>query len=43
MGYIGWIDTYEGNPDPALVHRVDSQVVLELLSLGAILYCKVRQ
>jgi amidase len=41
MGYIGWIDTYEGNPDPKLVYNVDSQIVSELLSLGAILYCKV--
>lgn len=40
MGYIGWIDTYEGRTDKALVHRVDSQLVSELLSLGAVLYCK---
>jgi len=40
MGYIGWIDTYEGKKDEALVHRVNSQVVSELLSLGAVLYCK---
>jgi amidase len=41
MGYVGWIDTHEGNPDPKLVHNVNSQIVSELLSLGAILYCKV--
>lgn len=41
MGYIGWLDTFEGNPDPMLVHNVDSQIVPELISLGAILYCKV--
>ncbi|KAE8154450.1 amidase signature domain-containing protein [Aspergillus avenaceus] len=40
MGYIGWIDTYEGNPDPNLVFNVNSQVVTELLALGAVLYCK---
>jgi amidase len=40
MGYIGWINTYEGNKDEALVHKVNSQVVSELLSLGAVLYCK---
>ena len=42
MGYVGWIDTYEGSQDPAKVHNIDSQIVKELLSLGAVLYCKVR-
>ena len=42
MGYVGWIGTYEGSKDPAKVHKVDSQIVKELLSLGAVLYCKVR-
>lgn len=41
MGYVGWIGTYEGSQDPAKVHRVNSQVVEELLSLGAVLFCKV--
>lgn len=41
MGYVGWIDTYEGDKDSAKVHNVDSQIVKELLSLGAVLYCKV--
>ncbi|KAF8421819.1 amidase signature domain-containing protein [Tirmania nivea] len=40
MGYIGWIDTYEGSKDPEKVHLVESQIVKELLSLGAVLYCK---
>ncbi|KAK4548332.1 hypothetical protein LTR36_010202 [Oleoguttula mirabilis] len=40
MGYVGWIYTHEGSKDPKLVHNVDSQVVSELLSLGAVLYCK---
>jgi len=40
MGYIGWIDTYEGSKNPTLVHQVDSQVVAELKGLGAVLYCK---
>ncbi|KAL8654303.1 MAG: hypothetical protein Q9210_001584 [Variospora velana] len=40
MGYVGWIGTHEGSPDPARVHRIDSQVVTELLSLGAVLFCK---
>jgi hypothetical protein len=41
MGYVGWIDTYEGSRDPNKVHNVESQVVNELLSEGAVLYCKV--
>ncbi|KAL8725200.1 MAG: hypothetical protein Q9166_007508 [cf. Caloplaca sp. 2 TL-2023] len=41
MGYVGWIGTYEGDQDPAKVHQISSQVVDELLSLGAVLYCKV--
>jgi amidase len=40
MGYVGWIDTYEGNKDEKLVHQVNSQIVSELLDQGAILYCK---
>ena len=41
MGYVGWIGTYEGSRDPAKVHKINSQLVEELLSLGAVLYCKV--
>ena len=41
MGYVGWVGTYEGDKDPNKVHKVNSQVVEELLSLGAVLYCKV--
>ncbi len=41
MGYVGWVGTYEGDPNPAKVHKIDSQVVKELVSLGAVLYCKV--
>lgn len=40
MGYVGWIGTYEGNRDPDLVHKVDSETVNELKGLGAVLYCK---
>ncbi|KAK0386104.1 hypothetical protein NLU13_5941 [Sarocladium strictum] len=40
MGFIGWINTYEGSKDPAKVHKVESQVVSELLLLGAVIYCK---
>ncbi|KAL8808789.1 MAG: hypothetical protein Q9223_005985 [Gallowayella weberi] len=35
MGYVGWIGTYEGSNDPNKVHKVNSQIVKELLSLGA--------
>ena len=41
MGYVGWIGSYEGDRSPDKVKRVESQIVEELLSLGAILYCKV--
>ena len=40
MGYIGWINTFEGHSDSKRVHKVESQVVSELLSLGTIVYCK---
>lgn len=41
MGYVGWTNTYEGDKDSPKVHNVDSQIVKELLSLGAVLHCKV--
>ena len=41
MGYVGWIGTHEGDKDPNKVHKVNSQIVEELLSWGAVLYCKV--
>lgn len=40
MGYIGWIGNNMGIRDPSQVHEVDSQITTELLSLGAVLYCK---
>ncbi|KAF3482023.1 general amidase [Arthroderma uncinatum] len=40
MGYVGWIDSYEGEKSSDNVHNVDSQLVTDLLSLGAVLYCK---
>ncbi|KAM3518196.1 hypothetical protein MY4038_010156 [Beauveria bassiana] len=40
MGYIGWIDTFEGDTDPKQVHKVESQAVSELLLQGAVVYCK---
>ncbi|KAL6720353.1 hypothetical protein ACLMJK_002274 [Lecanora helva] len=41
MGYVGWIDTYEGGSDPDKVHKTNSLVVDDLLELGAVLYCKL--
>lgn len=41
MGYVGWIGSYEGDKNPEKVHKVESQIIEELLSLGAVLYCKV--
>jgi amidase len=40
MGYVGWIDTYEGHLDPKKVHKVESQIVSDLCSEGAVIYCK---
>ncbi len=40
MGYVGWIDTYEGHLDPKKVHNVESQAVSELYLHGAVIYCK---
>ncbi|KAK2867973.1 hypothetical protein FQN49_003291 [Arthroderma sp. PD_2] len=40
MGYVGWIDTYEGDKNSDKVHKVDSPIVTDLLSLGAVLFCK---
>ncbi|RTE76518.1 hypothetical protein BHE90_008999 [Fusarium euwallaceae] len=40
MGYIGWIGSNLGISDPKQGHQVESQIVTELLSLGAVLFCK---
>ncbi|KAI0528190.1 amidase signature domain-containing protein [Xylaria bambusicola] len=40
MGYIGWIGSNLGISDPKQVHQIESQITTELLSLGAVLYCK---
>lgn len=40
MGYVGWIGSNLGIKDPTQAHQVQSQVTAELLSLGAVLYCK---
>ncbi|KAK3371231.1 amidase signature domain-containing protein [Lasiosphaeria ovina] len=40
MGYVGWIGSNLGIKDPNLSHQVESQITAELLSLGAVLFCK---
>ncbi|KAF4948536.1 hypothetical protein FSARC_13708 [Fusarium sarcochroum] len=40
MGYVGWIGSNLGISDPDKAHKVESQIVKELLSLGAVLFCK---
>ncbi|KAI3329205.1 amidase [Xylariaceae sp. AK1471] len=40
MGYVGWIGSNFGIKNPDQIHKVESQITSELLSLGAILYCK---
>ncbi|KAI0205858.1 amidase signature domain-containing protein [Astrocystis sublimbata] len=40
MGYIGWIGSNLGISDPEQAHNIESQITTELLSLGAVLYCK---
>jgi len=40
MGYVGWIGSNLGIKDPSQTHQVESQITAELLSLGAVLYCK---
>ena len=40
MGYIGWIGSNLGIKDPSQKHQIESQTTIELLSLGAVLYCK---
>ncbi|KAF5127739.1 Acetamidase [Metarhizium anisopliae] len=40
MGYVGWIGSNLGVTHPSQIHKLESQVVSELLSLGAVLYCK---
>ncbi|KAB5554879.1 amidase signature domain-containing protein [Coniochaeta sp. 2T2.1] len=40
MGYVGWIGGNYGVLDDSQAHQVQSQVTEELLSVGAVLYCK---
>ncbi|PSK37312.1 hypothetical protein B9Z65_2054 [Elsinoe australis] len=40
QGYVGWIGSNLGIRNTTEAHEVESQIVTELLSLGAVLYCK---
>jgi len=40
MGYVGWIGTHEGVKDSPKHMTAESELVRELQSLGAVLYCK---
>lgn len=40
MGYVGWISTFQGNKDDSRRANFDSELVKELRSLGAVLFCK---
>ncbi|CAK4033457.1 hypothetical protein BAUCODRAFT_21378 [Lecanosticta acicola] len=40
MGYIGWLDTFQGRKGTGKELKFESEMVRELRSLGATLYCK---
>ncbi|KAJ5984027.1 Amidase, partial [Penicillium waksmanii] len=40
MGYVGWINTFQGQPDDPRLGVEESELVRELRNLGAVLYCK---
>lgn len=40
MGYVGWINTYQGQRDDPRRAIAESELVRELRNLGAVLYCK---
>lgn len=42
MGYVGWIGGNCGVTDGRQTHKIESQITKEFLSVGAVLYCKVR-
>lgn len=41
MAYVGWIGTQGGIDDPSKTFKIESQITKELLTCGAVLYCKV--
>lgn len=40
MGYVGWIDTFQGKSEDSRKRTFESEMVRELRNLGAVLYCK---
>ncbi|KAK7897999.1 hypothetical protein LTR67_004631 [Exophiala xenobiotica] len=40
MGYVGWIDTFEGVKGTGKEKNVDSELVQEIKALGAVPFCK---
>lgn len=40
MGYVGWIDTFQGKKGDPRQKILESEMVRELRNLGAVLYCK---
>lgn len=40
MGYVGWIGTFEGKKETGKDKVFESEMIGELRSLGAILFCK---
>ena len=40
MGYVGWIDTFEGKRNDPRARVFESELVRELRNLGAVLFCK---
>ncbi len=42
LGYVGWVGTFEGSKDHSPSGAVESELIRELVGLGAILIGKVR-
>ncbi|KAJ5773234.1 hypothetical protein N7457_008130 [Penicillium paradoxum] len=40
MGYVGWVNTFQGQQNDPRTGKEESELVRELRNLGAILYCK---
>ena len=40
MGYVGWINTFQGQQNDPRSRTEESELVRELRALGAVLYCK---
>lgn len=41
MAWVGWIGTQGGIDDPSKTFSIESEITKELLTCGAVLYCKV--